>query len=158
MACETIIFIAEYCKIKESECTASDQPFRWRCVLRLNSRWYNKHSWNVWRGKRLELSNKSRIKVHVVLRFFRSLMSSSAGTARQNKFVLIYIVELSKPYRIVFESWESVQAKQIVPLFTRVYFFRVCETHAAKQLPRSSWTSPGYKSNTTEQQKSSSFC
>ena len=49
-------------------------------------------------------------------------MSSSAGTARQNKFVLIYIVELSKPYRMVFESWESVQAKQIVPLFTRVYF------------------------------------
>ena len=85
-------------------------------------------------------------------------MSSSAGTARQNKFVLIYIVELSKPYRMVFESWESVQAKQIVPLFTRVYFFHVCETHAAKQLPRSSWTSPGYKSNTTEQQKSSSFC
>ena len=99
-----------------------------------------------------------RIKVHVVLRFFRSLMSSSTRTARQNKFVLIYIVELSKPYRMVFETWESVQAKQIVPLFTRVYFFRVCKTLAAKQLPRSSWTSPDYKSNTTEQQKSSSFC
>ena len=111
------------------------------------------HSWNVWRGKRLELSNKSRIKVHVVLRFFRSLMSSSARTARQNKFVLINIVELSKPYRMVFESWDSVQAKQIVPLFTRVYFFRVCKTHASKQLPRSSWTSPGYKSNITEQQE-----
>ena len=101
-----------------------------------------------------QISNKSPRGVA----FFKSLMSSSAGTARQNKFVLIYIVELSKPYRMVFESWESVQAKQIVPLFTRVYFFRVCETHAAKQLPRSSWTSPGYKSNITEQQKSSSFC
>ena len=77
-------------------------------------------------------------------------MSCSAGTARQNKFVIIYIVELSKPCRMVFESWESVQAEQIVPLFTRVYFFRVCETHAAKQLPQSSWTSPCYKSNTTE--------
>ena len=84
-------------------------------------------------------------------------MSYSTGTAGQNRFVIIYTVELSKPYRMVFKSWESVQAKQIVPLFTRVYFFRVCETHAAKQLPQSSWTSPGYKSNTTEQQKSSSF-
>ena len=44
--------------------------------------------------------------------------------------------------------------KQIVQLFTRVYFFRVCETHAAKQLPQSSWTSLGYKSNTAGQNRS----
>ena len=128
VACETRVR-PDSCKIKESECTASDQPFRWRCVLPLNSRWHNKHSWNLWRGKRLvtleQISNKSPRGVAVF----------------QNKFVIIYIVELSKPYRMVFES---VQAKQIVPLFTRVYCFRVCETHAAKQLPRSSWTSPGY--------------
>ena len=139
--------LADSCNIKESECTALDQPFRWRCVLPLNSRWHNKHSWNLWRGKQLvtleQISNISPRGVAV----FRSLMSSSAGTARQNKFVLIYIVELSKPYRMVFVNHGSVQAKQIVPLFTRVYFFGVC---AAKQLPRSSWTSPGYKSNTTE--------
>ena len=135
MACETRVR-PDSGTIKEY--TASDQPFRWRCVLPLNSRWHNKHSWNLWRGKRLV----TRTKVH----------------AQQNRFVITYIVELSKPYRMVLESWESVQAKQIVPLFMGVYFFRVYETHAAKQLPQNSWTSPGYKSKTTGQQKSSSFC
>ena len=59
------------------------------------------------------------------------------------------VLALSKPYRMVLESLESDQEKQILPLFTRVYFFRVCKTHAAKQLPQ------GY---TTGQQNSYSFC
>ena len=67
-------------------------------------------------------------------------------------------IALSKPYRMVLKSWKSVQAKQIVLLFTRVYLFRACETHAAKRLPRSSRTSLSYKSNTTGQLESCSFC
>ena len=99
------------------------------------------------------------VNFHVFMMIFCYFLTSrSTETARQNKFRLIYIVELSKPYRIVIKSWKSVQAKQIIPLFTRVYFFRVCETHAAKQLPQSSWTCLSYKLNTTRQQKSCSFC
>ena len=47
----------------DTVCTASHQLFRWRCPLPLNSRWHNKHSWNLWRVKRLvtleQISNKS---------------------------------------------------------------------------------------------------
>ena len=128
------MFIGESFKIKESEC-------RWRCVLPLKSRWHNKHSWNVWRGKRLELSNKSRIKVHVVLRFFRSLMSSSARTARQNKFVLINSRTIQALWYLIMNR--SRQNK--LCHFLRECIFSACATHAAKQY--GAWTSPGYKSN-----------
>ena len=63
------------------------------------------------------------INFHVFMMIFCYFLTSrSTEMARQNKFVLIYIVELSKPYRMVIKSWKSVQAKQIVPLFTRVHF------------------------------------
>ena len=51
----------------------------------------------------------------------------SSGTAPQKNFIITYyIVELSKLYRMVSESWESVQAKRFVPLFLRgtIFFTR----------------------------------
>ena len=57
------------------------------------------------------------INFHVFMIIFGYFLTSrSTEMARQNKFVLIYIVELSKPYRMVIKSWKSVQAKQIVSL------------------------------------------
>ena len=46
-----------------------------------------------------------------------------SGTARWKDFILTYSVGLSKLYRIVLESWESVQAKRFVPLFSRGTIF-----------------------------------
>ena len=46
-------------------------------------------------------------------RFIPDLTLCSAGIVGQKNFISI---ELSKPYRMVLESRELVQAKQIVPL------------------------------------------
>ena len=49
------------------------------------------------------------------------------GTAQQKNLIPTYIVELSKLYRLVPESWKSVQANQFVPLFSRGVFFSASE-------------------------------
>ena len=58
--------------------------------------------------------------------------------ARQNNFVLTYAVELSMLYRMALESWESVGAKEFVPLFPRgTIFTRVriaCRNAATAEL------------------------
>ena len=43
--------------------------------------------------------------------------------ARRKNFILTYSVELFKLYRMALESWESVGAKDFVPLFTRGTIF-----------------------------------
>ena len=94
---------------------------------------------------------------HVSLRFFlQILMPCSTGTARQNKFVWTYVIELSKLYRMVLELWESVQGKQFVPPFSRPAFIAAYKMGAAKRLPRSSWMSPGYRFEINKRPKSCS--
>ena len=55
---------------------------------------------------------------------FQNLKPGSSGTARWKNFILAHSVELFKLYRIVLESWESVQAKDFVPLFQRGTIFK----------------------------------
>ena len=55
-----------------------------------------------------------------------------------------HIVELHKSYRMIAESWESVQGNQSFPLFAQGTFVSACGEHAQKRSLRSSWMSPGY--------------
>ena len=52
-----------------------------------------------------------------------------------------YSVGPSKLYRKVLESWESVQAKRFVPLFSRGTIFTHVWIACKTRLPRSSWMS-----------------
>ena len=54
---------------------------------------------------------------------FPILRPCSSGMARQKNFILTYSVELFKRYRMALESWESVGAKDFVPLFPRGTIF-----------------------------------
>ena len=67
------------------------------------------------------------------------LMSCNSGTAQWKTSFQSHIVEQHKSYRMVVESWESVQANLNVPLFASA-----CKQHAQNRSPRSSWTSLGY--------------
>ena len=123
------------------------------CIDTVNSffsRISNSWRWNSSSSK-INLDQLA-IKKHLVFAVsYPILMLRSTGTARQNKFVLPYVVELFKLYGMVLESLESFQANQFVPLFCEACFSGAIGTHAAKQLPRSSWVCPGYKTSTNRQ-------
>ena len=112
------------------------------------SRIWNSQGWK----RQLCKQNSYEILIQILVKIivlYQILMSCSTGTAGQNKFIPTYVVELSKPYRLVLESWESVQALYFIPLYRETYLSAACRTHAAKWLPRSSWTSPSYETWTS---------
>ena len=77
--------------------------------------------------------------VHSAQNVTFSLNSSSHSTemAPQKNFFQTYVVELSKLYRMMPESWRSAWALHFVPLFSRGVFRDARKTGAALWLPRS---------------------
>lgn len=48
-----------------------------------------------------------------------SLTLCYLGMVQWESFILRYVIELGKCYRMVFESWELVEVNQLLPTFTR---------------------------------------
>ena len=86
----------------------------------------------------------------------RAAQVSQTSRVRQKNFISTNVIELSKHYRMVLESWKSIPAKQNVPLFLPGGFLAAWKIGAAFRLPWSSWTSSGYKTRTRRKEKSRS--
>ena len=143
---------------RKNEHPADVQHSGWRCLLLRNLHWHGTAFFlalrNHGRAAENHLVNSHGENTCGIAVFHRILTLRSIGMDRQNKFIITYIVELSKPYRMVLESWKSVQAHYFVPLFRKVCFLAAFGMHADNRLPRSSWTSLGYKTSISREQKS----
>ena len=101
----------------KKECTTDVQHSGWRCLLLRNLRWHRTALTLRTRGQK----NSSRKQVSLLAVLHQILTLHSTEMDRQNNFIARYIVEISKPYRMVLESWKSVQAH-----FFLYHFFASC--------------------------------
>ena len=142
---------------RKNEHPTDVQHSGWRFLLR-NLRWHGRAFFlalrNHGRASENHLVNSDRENTRGIAVFHRISTLHSIGMDRQNNFITTYIVELSKPNRMVLESWKSVQAHYFVPLYREVCFLAAFGMHADNRLPRSSWTSLGNKRSISRQQKS----